>query len=75
MEEKQNAQTEQKPFLLEIEEAKLEIIQAINSAIQIHKLPYYIIEMILANAHSQIKEGAKNELEMIKAQTDNIQEG
>lgn len=75
MEEKQNIQTEQKPFILEIEEAKLEIIRAINSAMQIHKLPCYIVEMILADAHSKIQDGAKNELEMLKAQTDSTQEG
>ena len=63
MEEKMN-----KPFILEIDEAKKEFIQVINNAIQVRKLPCYIIDMILTDLHTQIKEGAKSELEMAKAQ-------
>ncbi len=63
MEEKMN-----RPFILEVDEAKKEFIQVINNAIQVRKLPCYIIEMILENLHTQIKEGAKSELEMAKAQ-------
>ena len=58
----------QKPFILEMDEAKLEIIQVINNAIQVHKLPFYIIDMILSDVGTQIKEGAKNELKMAKQQ-------
>ena len=57
-----------KPFIIEIDEAKKEFIQVINNAIQVRKLPCYIIEMILEGLHYQIKEGAKSELEMAKAQ-------
>ena len=63
MEEKMN-----KPFILEIDEAKKEFIQVINNAIQVRKLPCYIIDMILTDLHTQIKEGAKSELEMAKTQ-------
>lgn len=62
---------EQKPFILEMEEAKIEMVQAVNSIMQTHKLPCYIISMILENIHLQIKEGAKGELEMAKAQLEN----
>ena len=65
----------QKSLILEIEEAKIEMVQAINNIIQTHKLPYYIIEMIFENIHSQIREGAKNELEAVRLQTDDTQEG
>lgn len=58
----------QKPFILEMDEAKIEIIQAINNAIQVHKLPFYLVDMILTEIGAQIKEGAKNELTMAKAQ-------
>ena len=61
MEEKMN-----RPFILEVDEAKKEFIQVINNAIQVRNLPCYIIEMILTDLHAQIKEGAKNELEMAK---------
>ena len=63
MEEKMN-----RPFILEVDEAKKELIQVINNAIQVRKLPCYIIEMMLENLHSQIKEGVRSELEMAKAQ-------
>lgn len=57
-----------KPFILELDEAKLEIIQVINNAIQVRKLPCYLIDMILSEISTQIKEGAKNELTMLKQQ-------
>lgn len=57
----------QKPLILEIDEAKREIIQSINNAIEVRKLPFYIIEMILSDLHTQIKGTAKDELEMARA--------
>ena len=63
-----------KPFILEMEEAKLEIIQAVNNAIQVHKLPCYLIDMILSEIGVQIKDGAKNELAMARAQLNNGEE-
>lgn len=63
MEEKMN-----KPFILEIDEAKKEFIQVINNAIQVRKLPCYIISMILDDLRAQIKDAANSELEMAKAQ-------
>ena len=62
----------QKPLILEIEEAKLELIQVINNAMQVHKLPCYLIDMILSEVSAQIKEGAKNELAMAREQINNI---
>ena len=61
----------QKPLILEMDEAKLEIIQVINNAIQVHGLPCYIVDMILSEIGAQIKEGAKNELAMAKVQVKN----
>jgi len=56
------------PLILEIDEAKAEIIQCLNNAIQRHGLPCYIIEMMLTNVMAEIKEGAKAELSMAKTQ-------
>ena len=64
----------QKPFILEIDEAKSEIIQVINNAIQVRKLPFYIIDMILSDICSQIKNAAKDELNMAKEQMNNGEE-
>lgn len=60
-----------KPFILEMDEAKIEIIQAINNAIQVRRLPLYCIDMILSEISSQIKEGAKQELAMAREQVKN----
>ena len=62
----------QKPFILEMDEAKTEIIQSINNAIQVHKLPFYILDMILEGITTQIKEAAKNEMAMAKAQVEEV---
>ena len=59
---------EQKPLILEIEEAKTELVEAVNKAIQVHKLPCYIVDLILQGIVAQVKEGAKQELEMAKEQ-------
>lgn len=64
----------QKPFILEMDEFKQEIIQVINNAIQVRRLPCYMIDMALSEIGSQIKEGAKNELAMAKAQLNNGEE-
>lgn len=58
----------QKPLILEMDEAKMEIIQAINNAIQVHRLPFGILDMIISELGAQIKEGARNELEMARKQ-------
>ena len=61
----------QKPFILEMDEAKSEIIQAINNAIQVRKLPCYLLDMILSEISSQIKAGAQNELAIARQQMEN----
>ena len=58
----------QKPFILEMDEVKMEMVQVINKAIQVRKLPCYLIDMVLSELGVQIKEGAKQEIAMAKAQ-------
>lgn len=60
----------QKPFILEMEEIKMELIKVINNAIQERKMPCYIVDTLLAEIVAQVKEGAKNELEMAKKQVE-----
>ena len=60
----------QKPLILEMDEAKKEIIQVINNAIQVRKLPCYLLDTILSEISLQIKEGAEQELAMAKAQVE-----
>ena len=70
----QNTEMKQKSFILEMEEAKLEMIQVINNAIQVRQLPCYLIDMILSELGAQIKEGAKNEIAMAKQQAETLPE-
>lgn len=58
----------QKPFILEIDEAKSEIAQVINNAIRTRGLPLYVIDMILSEIYLQVKDGAKGELAMAREQ-------
>ena len=58
----------QRPFILEIDEAKNEIVQVINNTIQTHKLPCYIVDMILSDVCAQVRERAKGELMIAKKQ-------
>ena len=60
----------QKPLILEMDEAKKEIIQVINNAIQVRKLPCYLLDMILSEIGAQIKEGAEQELAMARQQVE-----
>lgn len=64
----------QKPLILEIDEAKSEMIQCVNNIIQVHKLPMYVIDMILSDIGSQIKNAAKDELNMAREQMNNGEE-
>lgn len=52
----------ERPLIIEIDEAKKEIVQTINNIIQTHKLPFYILDMMMSDIYGQIKEAAKNEL-------------
>lgn len=61
----------QRSLIVEMDEAKTEIIQVINNAIQVRGLPLYILAMMLDGVCAQVKEGAKNELAMAKAQMEN----
>ena len=60
----------QKPFILEMEEAKLEMVQVINNAIQVRKIPCYIIDTILSEVVAQVKAEAKNELALARQQVE-----
>lgn len=59
-----------RPFVLEMDDAKFEIIQSINNAIQVHGLPLCVVDMILSELCVQVKDGAKQELAMARKQAD-----
>lgn len=59
---------ENKPIILELEEAKNEIAQSINMILQNHKIPCYLIEPTIVDLLAQVREVAKNELAMAREQ-------
>ena len=59
---------EQKPIILEMDEAKKELVECVNNILQTHKLSCYLIEPMFAELYSQIKATAQNELAMARAQ-------
>lgn len=60
---------EKKPLILEIEEAKQELIQCVNDILNKHGLNCYLIEPTFAELYAQVKAGARNELAQARAQS------
>ena len=59
---------EQKPIILELDEAKQELVQCVNDILRRHRLGCYLIEPMFAELYDQIKSGAQNELAQARAQ-------
>ncbi len=55
-----------RPIILEIEDTKTRIIQEINSAIR-KGIPCYLLKDAFEGVLSQIREGAKAEIEAVRA--------
>lgn len=58
----------QKPIILEMDEAKQELIQCVNDILVRHRLSCYLIEPMFAELYAQIKASAQNELAQARAQ-------
>lgn len=58
----------QKLFILEMDEAKQELVQCVNDILQRHGLNCYLIEPAFAELYSQIRASAQNELAQARAQ-------
>ena len=59
---------EQRSIILEIDEAKRELVQCVNGILERHGLNCYLIEPVFAELHANIKATAQNELAQAKAQ-------
>ena len=53
---------EQKSIIIELDEAKRELVQCVNGILQKHGLNCYLIEPAFAELYAQIKATAQNEL-------------
>ena len=58
---------EQKNIILEMEEAKQELVQCVNDVLQKHGLNCYLIEPMFAELYAQVKTSAQRELEQARA--------
>ncbi len=58
---------EQKPIILEMDEAKQELVQCVNDILSKHGLNCYLIEPMFAELYAQIKASAQNELAQVRA--------
>lgn len=58
----------QKPIILEMDEAKQELVQCVNDILARHRLSCYLIEPMFAELYSQVKASAQNELAQARAQ-------
>ena len=65
--EKKKAAPAARPLILELEDAKANIYQEVNVALR-KGLPCYLVKDILEGLLSQIREGAKAEIEAARAQ-------
>ena len=59
---------EQKPIILEMDEAKQELIQCVNDILQRHRLNCYLIEPMFAELYAEVKASAQRELAQAKSQ-------
>lgn len=61
-------ENEKKPLIVEIEEMRIELIQAVEDVVKRHKLGCYFIEPTFAELYSHVKASAQNELAQARAQ-------
>ena len=58
----------QKSIILELDEAKQELVQCVNDIMARHGLNCYLIEPMFAELYAQIKASAQRELTQARAQ-------
>lgn len=59
-----------KPLILEMDEAEIELTKDVNEVIRKHGLPCYLMVPMVSKILSQLQAGAKAELDAAKAQLD-----
>ena len=65
----------QRPIILEIDEAKQELVQCVNEILAKHRLSCYLIEPMFGELYSQIKISAQNELAQARASEAQVENG
>lgn len=59
---------EQKSIILEMDEAKQELVQCVNDIMRKHGLNCYLLEPTFAELYAEVKAGAQRELAQARAQ-------
>lgn len=59
---------EQRPIILELEDAKQELIQSVNNIMRSHGLSCYLIEPMFGNLYDEIRATAQREVAQARAQ-------
>lgn len=57
----------QRPIILELDEAKQELVQCVNNILSQHRLSCYLIEPTFAELYAQIQASARNEIAQARA--------
>lgn len=55
-----------KPFVIEMDETKKDLVSVVDTAIQERKIPCYVLEMLLGDILSQVQEVARREREIAR---------
>ena len=58
----------ERPMILDIEDVKQQMFAVINEAMQVKKIPCFMLEPIMNNLASQVSMGAQAELERARQQ-------
>ena len=56
-----------KPLILKIEDAKRDLVSAVNAVIRDYDLPAYFVEPIIADIHNQLIHERSAEIETLRA--------
>lgn len=62
----------QRSIILELDDAKQELIQCVNSIMSNHGLPCYLIEPVFTELYAEIKATAKRELAQAREQEERM---
>lgn len=61
-----NNETRSKPLILAINEAEKELINLVNKFLRVEHIPCYFLDPMFDKVSSQLKAGAKAELDQVK---------
>ena len=62
-------QEAKRPFILDVEDARNELVDAINKISKKYNVPYYFLQPTLTTILAQVKNVAQNELEVARQYT------